>query len=43
MLQAFDELLATKSKDLNLQDYSLAIYYNILNDDLDKATKYSRE
>lgn len=43
MLQAFDELLATKSAKLTIDDYSLAIYYNILNDDLEKAKKYSRE
>jgi hypothetical protein len=40
MLSAFDDLLKTKSDKLNINDYSLAIYYNIINDDEQKATLY---
>jgi len=40
MLYAFDDLLKTKSDKLNINDYSLAIYYNIINDDEQKANLY---
>lgn len=40
MLSAFDDLLKTKSDKLNINDYSLAIYYNIINDDEQKANLY---
>lgn len=42
MLEAFDDLLATNDKNLNENDYSLAVYHNILNDDLEKAEHYSK-
>lgn len=43
MLEGFDDLLSTNSKDLNENDYSLSIYYNILNDKLEKAENYSKK
>jgi len=41
MLSVFKELIDSNSKDLNLNDYNLAIYYHIINDDLEIAEKYS--
>jgi len=41
MLSAFKELIDSKDKDLNINDYNLAIYYHILKDDLKTALKYS--
>jgi hypothetical protein len=42
MLNTFKELIDSK-KGLNINDYNLAIYYHILNDDLETAQKYSQE
>ena len=41
MLREFAELLNTWDANLNETDYSLAIYYNILFDNLDTAKSYS--
>lgn len=41
MLKAFNDLLNTKSEELNATDYSLAIYYNIINDELSNAKIYT--
>lgn len=41
MLETFKDLIGTKDKNLNLNDYNLAIYYHILNEDLETALKYS--
>jgi len=41
MLSTFKELIESKDKNLNINDYNLAIYYHILNDDLETALKYS--
>jgi hypothetical protein len=43
MLQTFEDLIDSKDKKLNLNDYNLAIYYNIANDELEKAKTYSLE
>jgi hypothetical protein len=43
MLNTFKELLNSKDKKLNINDYNLAIYYHIVNDDLETAEKYSQE
>jgi len=41
MLDTFKELIDSKDKNLWINDYNLAIYYHILNNDLDTALKYS--
>jgi hypothetical protein len=41
MLNIFKELIDSNSVNLNLNDYNLAIYYHIINDDLESALKYS--
>jgi len=41
MLATFKELIDSKDKELNINDYNLAIYYHILNNDLETALKYS--
>jgi len=41
MLSSFKELIDSKDKNLNINDYNLAVYYHILNDDLETALKYS--
>lgn len=41
MLSIFKELIDSNDKNLNINDYNLAIYYHILNDDLKTALKYS--
>lgn len=41
MLSTFKELIESKDKNLNINDYNLAIYYHILNNDLETALKYS--
>lgn len=43
MLSAFDELLNSDIKNLNENDFSLAIYYNILNENFKKAEDYSKK
>lgn len=43
MLNTFKELMDSKDKKLNLNDYNLAIYYHIANDDLETWKKYSLE
>ncbi len=41
MLKTFRELIELESDELNIRDYNLAVYYHILNDDLENATKIS--
>lgn len=41
MLETFKELIDSKDKNLTINDYNLAVYYHILNDDLENALKYS--
>jgi hypothetical protein len=41
MLSTFKELIDSKDKNLNINDFNLAVYYHILNDDLETALKYS--
>lgn len=41
MLQTFRELIELETDDLNIRDYNLAVYYHILNDDLENATRIS--
>jgi len=41
MLDTFKELIDSKDKNLNINDYNLAVYYHLLNDDLETALKYS--
>ncbi len=41
MLSTFKELIDSKDKELNINDYNLAIYYHIINDDFETALKYS--
>lgn len=43
MLDTFKELIDSKDKKLNINDYNLAIYYHIANDDLETWKKYSLE
>jgi hypothetical protein len=43
MLQTFEDLIDSKDKKLNINDYNLAVYYNIANDELEKAKDYSLE
>lgn len=41
MLRTFKELIESNSKNLILNDYNLAIYYHILNNDLETAKKFA--
>lgn len=41
MLSTFKDLINSKDKNININDYNLAIFYHILNDDLETALKYS--
>ncbi|MDD2907656.1 MAG: hypothetical protein PHH98_03365 [Candidatus Gracilibacteria bacterium] len=41
MLSTFKDLIDSKDEKLNINDYNLAIYYNILNNELATALKYS--
>jgi hypothetical protein len=43
MLKTFEELMNSKDNKLTINDYNLAIYYNIINDNFDIAKKYSLE
>ncbi len=43
MLKTFRELIDSKSENLDIRDYNLAIYYHIINSDLDNAEKISEE
>jgi hypothetical protein len=43
MLDGFKNLISLGGKDLNINDYNLAIYYHILNDDLKTALSYSEK
>lgn len=43
MLKEFDELLRIDSKEINENDYSLAIYYNIIDNNIDKARHYTEK
>lgn len=41
MLSTFKELIDSNSPDLDINDYNLAIYYHIINDDFETSLKYS--
>lgn len=41
MLKAFQDLIDSNNKNLNINDYNLAIYFHIINWDLETALKYS--
>lgn len=43
MLFYFDDIIKNHKKELNVNDYNLAIYYNIINDKLEKAKRYAIE
>jgi tetratricopeptide (TPR) repeat protein len=43
MLINFKDLIHTDSKDLNVNDYNLAIYYHISGEDLKTALDYSEK
>ncbi len=43
MLKQFESLLSLDKEKLNITDFNLSIYYNILYNDLDKAKTYSKQ
>lgn len=42
MLNIFKDLIKSESKNLNINDYNLAIYYHIINNDLKTAETFSK-
>jgi hypothetical protein len=41
MLSIFEVIIKSNDEELKLEDYNLAIYYNIVNEKNDKAKEYT--
>jgi hypothetical protein len=41
MLEIFDKITTEHQEGMDIDDFNLAIYYNIINDNLKKAKEYS--
>lgn len=43
MLKSFDTIINENKDDITINDYDLAIYYNIVNEKMENAKKYTKE
>ncbi|MFC1797868.1 hypothetical protein ACFLY2_01595 [Patescibacteria group bacterium] len=43
MLESFKVIINENKEEITIDDYSLAIYYNIVNEKMDDAKNYTKE